>query len=117
MKRIAAILVAGCGAACLFSGCTHTHRLDGLEIGEPEKPAIAAPLKVPLTEQEVVQAAVREAERRRIPLQEFKGPHVQRLHERTHVWSIIYNRDLFPGDYFMVVVNALTGETEFVGGQ
>jgi hypothetical protein len=117
MKRIPSILVVGCAMACFFSGCTHTHRLDGVEVGKPEKRAIAAPLKVPLTEQEVVQAALREAERRRIPLQEFKGPDVRRTVNEKDQWCVFYWRGRFPGDHFMFVVNARTGETRFVPGE
>jgi hypothetical protein len=81
-------------------------------------PASAAPtVSDPLTEAQVVQIAKREAERRKIPVQEFKGPFVDQSFLSSNKWFVWFWRENNPADHFSIEINDRTGATRFWGAE
>ena len=66
---------------------------------------------------QVIQLAAREIERRKISLDGFRGPFIQRPSATWHSWYVLYDRSKFPGDHFSIEVDDQTGTTRFWGGE
>ena len=103
-----ALLAAGCANPC--REVMHEPTSFPSTIGQPEIPG-------PLTEAQVIQITAREIERRKISLDGFRGPFVQRPSATWHSWYVLYDRSKFPGDHFSIEVDDRTGTTRFWGGE
>ena len=99
-------------SACASPKQTHGH-------SQPKTaPGAANPASATvLSRAEVIALAKRVAASHKIPLDEYQGPIVWEPAGGDHKWRVMFYREKFLGDHFIVRVDDSTGETSFWPGE